>query len=242
MEIILIIITILFIAVLFIKRFLYFRPTRQLVENMYGFEDVYEGNLHAWYKKGNKPFTILFCHGNGGNLSYRQFKLYNLFALGYSVLIFDYNGYGKSKGIPNEKYCFRSADIFVSFLLRNGVSKNSIVPYGESLGACVASYIASKYNLSFLILESPFPGFKSYLPKLLKPLSFIFHEFNTEKYLENYKNKINKSLLIHSVHDEIIPFKSISNLRNNVSKVVETTGSHNSPYINWTEIDLFLKT
>lgn len=205
---------------------------------MHNFQDIYEGDLHAWFKKGTNPVTILFCHGNGGNVSFRQSKLASLLNLGYSVLIFDYYGYGKSKGIPTEKYCFRSADIFVSFLLRNGVSKNHIVPYGESLGASVASYIASKYNFPYLILESSFPGVRNYLPTLLKPLSLIFCEFNTERELENYKGK---TLLIHSVHDEIVPFNTISNLKPKAAKLVTITGSHNDPVIDWTEIELFLK-
>lgn len=242
-EILTIVLTILFVSTLFIKRYVYFRSDRKLQPNMFGFEDVFEGNLHAWYKKGNRKQVILFCHGNIGNLSYsfRQTKLNHLNTLGYNVLIFDYNGYGKSKGIPNESYCVHNTNIFMSYLFQKGFSRENIVPYGENIGAYIATHIAVKYNLPNLILESSFPSIKKYLSSytsLLKPLGIIFHEFNCEKELSMYKGRV---LLIHSIHDKTIPLKYIDALKRYSSKTIETIGSHCSVEFDWKEIDDFLK-
>lgn len=231
LEILILIATILFVFVLFIKRYVYFRPSRQLQNNMFGFQDVFEGNLHAWFKPGSDKKVILFCHGNIGNLSNstRQTKLNNLNEMGYNVLIFDYNGYGKSKGIPSETICFYNANIFMTFLFEKGFSRDNIVPYGENIGAYIATQIAVRYNLPFLILESPFINIKTYLSSyssLLKPFGFIFNEFDTKKQIMSYKGKI---LLIHSIHDNTVLFKDISSFVSNSSlniKLIETTGSH----------------
>ncbi|KKL46970.1 hypothetical protein LCGC14_2340260, partial [marine sediment metagenome] len=59
--------------------------------------------LSAWYVPARKPKgVILFCHGNGGNISHRMESIAIFCKLGYSVLIFDYRGYGKSEGKPTE--------------------------------------------------------------------------------------------------------------------------------------------
>jgi len=73
------------------------------------YEDVYLANglgttIHAWWLPHERPrFTLLFSHGNGGNLSHRLESLRIFHDLGLSVLIYDYSGYGRSQGTPGEK-------------------------------------------------------------------------------------------------------------------------------------------
>ena len=60
-------------------------------------------NLSAWYVPARDESGLLFCHGNAGNISHRLDSIRIFHDLGLSVLIFDYRGYGKSKGSPTEE-------------------------------------------------------------------------------------------------------------------------------------------
>lgn len=239
-KLLLILLVVIFIIILVIKRFAYFRPSYTFSTPKDTYQDIYEGNLHAWYKKISDK-VILFCHGNGGNISHRQDKLIELCKLGFSVLIFDYSGYGQSRGVPNEQLCYANANMFVEYLLRKGYKLENIIPYGESLGASVASYIARKYNLPKVILESSLPGIKylikSWYPKL-SFLSLVFNEFDTVSFMKGYKGN---SLVMHCINDEIIPYHTITDLKTIATNFVDMEGSHNNPNIPWEIVKKFLE-
>ena len=162
--------------------------------------------------------------------------------MGHSVLIFDYSGYGQSRGVPNEQVCYANADIFLNYLLRKGYNKENIIPYGESLGGAVASYTARKYNLNKVIIENGLPGIRyliSYWYPRLAFLGFIFDEFNTVSYLTGYKGK---SLVLHCVNDEIIPIQIVEKVKNVCTTFVPMEGTHNNPVIPWKSISDFIST
>jgi fermentation-respiration switch protein FrsA (DUF1100 family) len=241
LKLFLILLVTFFLIILIIKRFVYFQPSYSFTKPLDNYQDIYEGNLHAWYKKGSSGTVILFCHGNAGNLSFRQNKLIPLQKMGHSVLIFDYSGFGQSKGVPNEQLCYANATMFINYLQRQGYKLENIVPYGESLGASVASYIALKFKLPKVILESSLPGVSYYVKNKFKYLPFLsifFNEFDTVSYLKSYSGK---SLVIHSTEDDIIPYDMVEPLRLVSSIFIEVKGTHNSPEIPWSEIENFLK-
>ena len=231
-----IVVTIIFILVLLVKRFLYFRPSSQTY-NILDFEELYEGDTHAIYKEGKKDTVILYCHGSTGNIGDRQYNILKFLELGYSILIFDYNGYGKSGGIPNEQLCYSNAYLYMEYLLKLGYKKNNIIPYGEDIGSTVAIYTAIRYNLPKVIIVSTIKNMDQIVRfnvPLLKMLNFLFTEFDTEYYLKNYKGKV---LLLHSVDDEIVPYKTISNIH---CILVPIKGTHYNPIIEWEIIDNFI--
>lgn len=229
-----------FIIILLIKRFVYFQPSYSFIPPKDNYQDINEGNLHAWYKKGKSGIVILFCNGNGGNLSYRQHKLQEISKMDHSVLIFDYSGFGHSKGVPNEQLCYSNGDTFINLLLVKGYNMNNIVPYGESLGASIGAYLARKYNLPKVILESPLPGMSDlikYKFPYLRFFAIFFNDFDTVSYLKGYTGK---SLVLHSPEDEIIPYNSINKIKENCSIFIQISGSHNNPNIPWDKIKEFL--
>jgi fermentation-respiration switch protein FrsA (DUF1100 family) len=239
-NILLVFIAIIFIIVLLIKRFVYFRPSYSFLPPKINFQDINIGNLHGWFKKGETKTVVIFCHGNAGNLSYRQDKLIEICKMGHSALIFDYSGFGQSKGIPSEQLCYSNADSFFNFLKESGFSNENIVPYGESLGASVAVYLARKYNLPKVIVESGLPSISCFFKKwrYLSFLKFLFTEFNTISFLKGYKGE---SLILHSVEDEVVPYDLISELKSEASVFIDMKGGHNNPQIPWDEIEKFLK-
>lgn len=243
MKLFLVLITVLFIVTLIVKRFIYFHPSYEFLRPIDTYIDVYRGNLHAWYKKGHSGKVILFCHGNAGNISHRQHKLIEFIKMNHSVLIFDYSGFGQSRGVPNEELCYNNTSTFFEYLLSLGYTAQNIIPYGESLGAAMASYVARKYNTSLLIIESGLSSIKYKMKdinKIVGLLGFLFPEFNTCKYLQGYNGKI---LFIHSEQDEIIPFNVAAKMWENLSSnytLLQIHGTHNSPDIVWSDVNQFI--
>jgi hypothetical protein len=238
----LVVMSIVIVTVLLIKRFVYFKPTNEFIPYNNIYQDISEGNLHGWFigKKENRP-TILICHGNAGNISHRQSIIDSMTNIGYSVMIFDYSGYGRSIGIPSESQLYQDASVFTEMLM-GFVDKQNIILYGESIGAAVATYIARKYDINTLIIDSGLPSIKKYIKGhydiLGKMFGFLFNEFNTEIYLHGYKGR---SLIMHSLTDEIIPYMITDVMRENATEVINIKGTHNVRKIPWDKVDIFIK-
>ncbi len=112
-------------------------------------------NIHArWCPQPLARGVLLYCHGNAGNLDHlgkvaRDFAV----SLDRSVLVFDYPGYGRSEGKPNEAGCYASAEAAYNWLTRSqGIAPERIVICGESLGGGVAVDLASKRPHQALVL------------------------------------------------------------------------------------------
>lgn len=232
----------LFLAVLYLKRSLYYRPDKAMLPPILNYRDIYIGNLHGWYLEGTKKTPILFCHGNAGNISYRQEKIRELSLLGFPVLVYDYSGYGKSVGTIQDQgqLCYDSR-LFFQLLLDYGFSSKDIIPYGESMGAFPAMYLASTFSTDRVILESPLPGVRKLLRHrstlIAYTVGIFFDDFCIEEYLAKYKGKI---LAIHSTQDEVIPIECVDFLRDRVHTFLETEGGHNSVEIPWKDVGRFL--
>ena len=241
-KILLISVTILFVAVLLIKRFAYFRPRSKFILPYETYKDIKINNLHGWLSEvPDATKIILICHGNKGNISYHTEKIKNFNQLGYNVLIFDYSGYGRSTGIPSEQQLYNDASIIVATLLKT-YNPNQIILYGQSLGGSIATYVARRYRIPYLILEAPLPSMKdivkSYLPKFLRIISFPFTEFNTLLYLNGY---FGKSLCIYSLEDEKIPYPLLKPIIDLCTSSIQTIGSHNHLIIPYLEINKFIE-
>jgi fermentation-respiration switch protein FrsA (DUF1100 family) len=115
--------------------------------------------LHGWYVPHEQPrAVVLFCHGNAGNISHRADMLRVLHDLvGVSVLAFDYRGYGRSEGKPNEAGILADARAARAWLAqRAGIGQNEIVLMGRSLGGAVAIDLAANDGARALVVESSF--------------------------------------------------------------------------------------
>src|SRR5439155_1649334 len=80
----------------------------------------------------------------GGNLSVWAPILANLTPHGYSVLAFDYRGYGLSTGRPSERGLYRDVDAVLDHAWHDADSRTPIVYWGRSLGTAMAAYAASR--------------------------------------------------------------------------------------------------
>jgi fermentation-respiration switch protein FrsA (DUF1100 family) len=114
--------------------------------------------LHAWYLPGSPAAPVLlWCHGNGGNLSYELDNLALLHGADFGIFIFDYRGYGLSQGRPSEAGVYRDARAAYQYLRESlGIPPNRIVLFGRSLGGAVAMELAEQVPARALIVESAF--------------------------------------------------------------------------------------
>lgn len=200
-----------------IENFFIFYPDRSIetVPTNWGlnYEDVsFEAGdgtrLHGWFfpLPGKRP-TILFCHGNAGNISHRLENVKLLLDYGLQVFIYDYRGYGRSGGRPSEAGLYQDGLAAYDYLVEHKkILPNRIIPFGRSLGAAVAMEIATKRDVRSLIIESAFTSTKDmaksmFLFQLLSP--FLPSHYNN---LRKIKGITVPKLIIHGETDEIVPF------------------------------------
>lgn len=140
------------------RRLIYF-PSPGPVPHVAGARDVTlqteDGiRLGAWYFPGGRS-AVLVCNGNGGDRSMRAPLAAALNRLGYSVLLFDYRGYGGNPGHPTEEGLAADGRAAQSWLAAQP-DVNRIVYFGESLGAAVAIGLAMQRPPAAMVLRSPF--------------------------------------------------------------------------------------
>ncbi len=114
--------------------------------------------IEAWHRPAKKDYpTIIYFHGNGGNLSHRRFFFSLLRDSGFGVLGLDYRGYGRSEGSPSEEGFYQDARATMDYATKTlSLADNKIIIYGESIGTAVAVQMATEHKIAALILQSPF--------------------------------------------------------------------------------------
>jgi uncharacterized protein len=166
--------------------------------------------IHSWWipnDRANAP-TLLYLHGNGKNIGANVRHAQRFVQLGFSVLLFDYRGYGRSEGsFPTEKQLYRDAEIAWNYLEKKFQPKN-IFLYGHSLGGAIAIELAlRKPNLAGLIVEGSFTSIREmanlYPLYRLFPLDLIItQKFDSIAKVSQVRSPI---LFIHGGEDSIVP-------------------------------------
>lgn len=198
------------------------------------FVDTEDGvRLHGWYipRHGSKQ-ALLFFHGNAGNISHRGASVEIFHRLGLNVFIFDYRGYGKSQGKPDEKGLYKDARAAWRYLSKErGFGQEEIILFGRSLGGAVAAELAAEIQPGGLILESTFSSAKDVANAVFPVLSrliFLRYDFDTAAHVRRVACPV---LVLHSPDDEIIPFRlgeKVFQAANEPKSFVKMRGDHNS--------------
>jgi uncharacterized protein len=190
--------------------------------------------LHAWWvPRQNARATLIFSHGNAGNISHRLAKLRIFHDLGLNVLLYDYRGYGRSEGSPNEKGLYADVQAAYDFAVKEkNIPADRIIAYGESLGGPVAAHLAANNTVNLLILDSTFTNLKDMAQSqspLLVPL--VQSKFDTLSDVANVKSP---TLILHSPDDEVVPYaqgRQLFAASKARKKFVKLHGSHNGGFL-----------
>ncbi len=193
-------------------------------------------SLHGWYVPATQPRgTVLFLHGNGGNISHRLDSVLMLYRMGYSTLIFDYRGYADNPGKPTEEGTYLDADAAWRYLTeQKHVPPCRIVLFGESLGAAVAARLATREKPAALVISSGFtsvPDMAQHLYPYLPARWLAYIRYDTRAYLKSVTAPV---FVAHSPQDDIIPFaqgQALYAAANPPKQFRELAGGHNDGFI-----------
>lgn len=203
--------------------------------------------LNAWYIKAqsDKP-TVIYCHGQGENISLWQSVMQKLIDNGYGVFMLEYRGHGRSSGSPSETGLYLDLESAIKYLKEvENVPQDNIVLWGRSLGGAVVADIASRDSFKGVILESTFTNIRDAAIHLVstgmlegragfwKGISLNFvkcmpfvQKFETDRKV----SKISSPLLIAASENDItIPChmsKDLAALNPNAQFYLSSRGSH----------------
>jgi hypothetical protein len=165
--------------------------------------------LHGWYiPSAGAKATLLWFHGNAGNITHRLGNIEMLKPLNLNIFIFDYRGYGKSEGEPDEKGIYSDSQAAYDWLVKvKNILPGEIILFGRSLGGICAVEVASGNSAAGLILESVFPSAGKMAEKIFPVLPLggaIKSRFDAISKVPDLKLP---KLFIHGTQDEIVPYK-----------------------------------
>jgi fermentation-respiration switch protein FrsA (DUF1100 family) len=196
------------------RRLMYFPDATRVAPASFALTGVEERVLRtpdgeavvAWYGPAapGRP-TLLYFHGNAGNLANRSERLRKYLARGIGVFIMSYRGYSGSTGTPSEPANVADAKLAYDALAAEGVAPEDIVLYGESLGSGVAVQVAAEKRVGGIILDAPYTsivdvaaGAYPFFP--VRP--FLLDRYETLKHLPAVRASL---LVIHGEEDGVIP-------------------------------------
>jgi len=234
------------------------------------FEDEYPKNLikdlflttkdgvkiHAWFVAQQPTFpTILFFHGNAGNISHRWGNIRYLLShrVPANIMLVSYRGYGKSEGRPTESGMIADAEAALDHL-KNQKTKEfaeKVIVFGRSLGGAVALALIERRReqIAGVILENTFTSIGDMAGSLI-PLPFPWRLFVLDNWdnLQRIKHTASMPVLFFSGRrDEIVPSKQMDRLYErrmeqggtelNTMFVKINSGTHNDTWVR--EVSLY---
>ncbi|MGF1615544.1 MAG: alpha/beta hydrolase [Gammaproteobacteria bacterium] len=224
---------------------LLYLPSREWVATPHDIDLPYEDvtlatddgyRLHGWYLPADdKELTVLFFHGNAGNVSHRLDTLRLFHGLGLDTFIIDYRGYGRSEGSPSEAGTYLDAQAAWKYLVdTRGIHPENIILFGRSLGAAVATWLAARRTPAALIVESGFTSVPDLAAKLYPflPVRLLArYQYDSRQSITHIRSPV---LVIHSVEDEIIPFthgRALFEAAPEPKQLLPIQGSHNEGFL-----------
>ncbi|HNW90734.1 MAG TPA: alpha/beta hydrolase [Bacteroidales bacterium] len=189
--------------------------------------------LHSWWMPADSAkYTVLFFHGNAGNISRGEKRMRLFREMGCNALAVDYRGYGISSGkIEKEEDIYTDSRAAWDYLIRElGISDENIIIWGWSMGGAVAVDLAQHKKCHALVMESTFFSLYDMAGKFyrLLPMKWLMRlDFTSGEKLANIGVPV---LFSHSKTDETVPYIHGVRLYEKfygTKKFIEITGDHN---------------
>lgn len=218
-------------------------------------EEFYIDDCHTLFFDNDSDRVIVYCHGNYGNISYYSHMPLIAKRLGISLIMYDYRGFGKSRGIASTSN-IKEDGINVYSYVKNIYEENNIIVWGESLGGSIASWIACNNNPSKVVLVSTFSDIHDVIKMhskgslvieaIIAIADILYDSLPIKEWIGKIKSPI---CLIHSTEDTYIPYEcSIINSKVNtkyLKEYITIKGDHTTPEMNEenvTRLSHFLET
>jgi fermentation-respiration switch protein FrsA (DUF1100 family) len=162
-----------------------------------------------YFTKPGAKRTFIVCHGNAGNVAHRIVLAAALLVCNVNVLLFDYQGYGKSEGKPSIDGIVRDSSAAYDYAVKElKIAPSDIVLYGESLGCAAAAQVSKQRNVAGIILQSPFASLleagRERLPWLWSYPQSWFGDINSLNTAAVFEQPHAPLLLIHGTADPIL--------------------------------------
>ncbi len=190
----------------------------------------------GWYiPLENHRGVVLFSHGNAGSLAGRLESIGLLRSFGFSVLAYDYGGYGYSTGSPSEARCYADIQAMWDYLTQErGVEAKDVLLFGRSLGGAPTAELARHVEAGGVILESAFLSVADVARHnpLLRTLTWALrHRFENKHKVADIRSPL---LIVHGPADEVIPFENGEGLFERATEpksFLEIEGGHNNGFV-----------
>lgn len=168
--------------------------------------------MHGWWIPAarDNAKVLLYLHGNGINIGANIAHAYRFYQLGFSVLIMDYRGYGRSEGgFPTESRVYQDAAFAWDYLVKKReIQPSQIFIYGHSLGGAIAIDLAVKHpEAAGLIVESSFSSIREIVEHQRRfwmfPVDLILNQrFDSITKVRSLQMPV---LFIHGTADLMVP-------------------------------------
>ncbi|NEP16283.1 MAG: alpha/beta hydrolase [Leptolyngbya sp. SIO4C1] len=167
--------------------------------------------LHGWWlPTPESDRVLLYLHGNGENISANLEHARRYQQMGFSVLLFDYRGYGRSQGpFPSEQRVYEDAALGWNYLTQQRqIDPQNIWIFGHSLGGAIAIDLAVKHpEAAGLIVESSFSSMQAAVASTGQygwiPVNLILHQrFDSLTKVAQLQLPV---FYIHGLADETLP-------------------------------------
>jgi pimeloyl-ACP methyl ester carboxylesterase len=181
--------------------------------------------------------TVLFTHGNAGNIASQAAFMRPFLSAGFDALVFDYRGYGASSGHASEEHLYEDAERAYEYLERDGIAPHNLLIVGHSLGTAVATELASTRESAGVVLAAPFTS----LPAAMRErvpwfpvglLRWTRERFDSESHIANVSAPM---LFVVASADRIVPRAAARALYESAKgrrSWVEVPGGHNDVFRN----------
>jgi fermentation-respiration switch protein FrsA (DUF1100 family) len=165
--------------------------------------------LHGWYiPSSNAQATLLWFHGNAGNLTHRVENIQQLQPLNLNIFIFDYRGYGKSDGEPSEEGIYSDSQAAYDVLIgEKNIDPKSLFLFGRSLGGICAVEVAANNPSAGLILESVFTSARDMAERMFPFLPVGWAIRSKLDAISKVPHLTLPKLFLHGTEDEVVPYE-----------------------------------
>jgi len=207
-------------------------------------------HIHGWLVKApSAKSTLLFFHGNAGNIADRLGKIELLHGMNLNVLIIDYRGYGQSGGSPTEGGIYQDALAAYEYVkAREDLGGQNVIVYGASLGGAVAVDLGSRRPVAALVVDSSFSSAAD-IAKGIYPFVPSFLIKTKLDSMIKIKQVVAPKLFFHSIDDLTVPYKLGRKLYEAAiqpKKFIDIVGDHTGGHLHdrekfEQELTMFLK-